>query len=433
MQFIYDFLSAFIIVISVTGLISERLNLHYYIILMIYVMGMVELSSITELGQIVGIVMAPILFFILALFIKVNRIWNLCMGCLGYLLNLTLNNIMLYVVAKIWKVSIYDISVRYWLQFSLGYAVFLEVLFYLIRNVIVIYHEEEIRDKNVSNAMSIVFLTNLMLFLIVFVINISMGERIGYSIKGIKFNIILFAICLMISSVLIIICIKTVKREEKRKAEEKRLEILETYIKNLELMGEKTSAFRHDYKNILCGLSGFIKEEKYEEMKVYLSHIIRVSESDTQEQENIWKELKNVYPLELKGFLYEKILYAQAKKIKIQVQIDEKFQFVCSYMKDIIRILGVFLDNSIEETQHMENGYIIVLATNTTYGVLFSVINNYKKRPDLALMQTRGYTTKGKNHGMGLYWADELIKKHGIIHNVDVSEGEIIQEIEVMN
>lgn len=34
---------------------------------------------------------------------------------------------------------------------------------------------------------------------------------------------------------------------------------------------------------------------------------------------------------------------------------------------------------------------------------------------------------------MGLYWADELIKKHGIIHNVDVSEGEIIQEIEVMN
>ena len=119
MQFIYDFLSAFIIVISVTVLISERLNLHYYIILMIYVMGMVELSSITELGQIVGIVMAPILFFILALFIKVNRIWNLCMGCLGYLLNLTLNNIMLYVVAKIWKVSIYDISGRYWLQFSL--------------------------------------------------------------------------------------------------------------------------------------------------------------------------------------------------------------------------------------------------------------------------------------------------------------------------
>ena len=81
----------------------------------------------------------------------------------------------------------------------------------------------------------------------------------------------------------------------------------------------------------------------------------------------------------------------------------------------------------------MENGYIVIVAMNTTYGVLFSVINNYKKKPDLAVMRDKGYTTKGENRGMGLSWAEKLIKKYGIIHNVDISEGEITQEIEIVN
>ena len=109
MQVIYNLLSAIIIVISVTGLITYNLKGYHYIILIVYVMLMAELGSITNLGQVTGVVMAPILFLILALFIKENRIWNLCVGCIGYLVNITFNNIMLYFVAKTWKIPV-DIS-----------------------------------------------------------------------------------------------------------------------------------------------------------------------------------------------------------------------------------------------------------------------------------------------------------------------------------
>ena len=245
-----------------------------------------------------------------------------------------------------------------------------------------------------------------------------MGEQIGYSVQGIKFNITLFAICLMISSILFVVCIKTVKKEEEQKAEEKQLKILEAYIKNLEQLNEKTSAFRHDYKNILSGLSGFLKEGKTEEMTAYLSEIIHATEKISEGQDLAWKELRYVYPLELKGFLYEKILSAYAQKIRMQIQVDEKLDFKCSYMKDVIRILGIFIDNAIEETRNIENGYIIIVAMNTEQGCLFSIANNYKKKPALSLMQQQGYTTKGENHGMGLYWAEEMIKKHEVIHNV---------------
>ena len=229
-----------------------------------------------------------------------------------------------------------------------------------------------------------------------------------------------------------IVYIKTVKKEEEQKAEEKQLEILEAYIKNLEQLNEKTSTFRHDYKNILSGLSGFLKEGKIEELTAYLSEIIHATEKINEGQDSAWKELRYVYPLELKGFLYEKILSASAQKIQMQVQVDEKLDFKCSYMNDVIRILGIFIDNAIEETRDMENGYIIIVAMNTEQGCLFSVTNNYKTKLELALMQQRGYTTKGENRGMGLYWAEEMIKMHEIIHNMDITGTEIVQEIEII-
>ena len=69
------------------------------------------------------------------------------------------------------------------------------------------------------------------------------------------------------------------------------------------------------------------------------------------------------------------------------LQIDEKLDLQCSYMKDVIRILGIFIDNAIEETRDMENGYIIIVAMNTEQGCFFSVTNNYKNKPELALIQ----------------------------------------------
>lgn len=432
MRFIYDLLSGCLVVMSTTGLLTERIKSWQYIALTMYVMAMAELSKITGLGQVIGLVMVPVLFGLLAFCIKNKRIWNLCLGCVGYLLSIALNNLALYVVSMIGKVSVYTISSKYWLQFTLGYMILFAILIYLLRRCLIERKKKEIEREKMSKAMTIGLFANLMLFLIVFIINISMGERIGYSIQGIQFNIILFAICLMICSIFFIVCIKTVKKEEEQKAEEKQLEILEAYIKNLEQLNEKTSAFRHDYKNILSGLSGFLKEGKTEEMTVYLSEIIHATEKICEGQDSAWKELRYVYPLELKGFLYEKILSPYAQKTRMQIQVDEKLDFKCSYMKDVIRILGIFIDNAIEETRNMENGYIIIVAMNTEQGCLFSVTNNYKTKPELALMQQRGYTTKGENRGMGLYWAEELIKKNEIIHNMDITDTEVVQEIEII-
>lgn len=55
MRFIYDLLSGCLVVMSTTGLLTERIKSWQYIALTMYVMAMAELSKITGLGQVIGI------------------------------------------------------------------------------------------------------------------------------------------------------------------------------------------------------------------------------------------------------------------------------------------------------------------------------------------------------------------------------------------
>lgn len=168
MRFIYDLLSAIIIVMSVTGLLVDQIKKYQYIVLLVYIMVMVELSSITGLGQIVGLVMAPVLFLILAFFIKNRKIWNLCLGCVGYLLNITFNNLVIYVVSQIGKVSALTMSEKYWLQFSVGYVVLLGIVLYIIRECLIRKRDKAIEET--SGMITRGLFINLILFMIVFII-----------------------------------------------------------------------------------------------------------------------------------------------------------------------------------------------------------------------------------------------------------------------
>lgn len=70
MRFIYDLLSGCLVVMSTTGLLTERIKSWQYIALTMYVMAMAELSKITGLGQVIGLVMVPVLFGLLAFCLK---------------------------------------------------------------------------------------------------------------------------------------------------------------------------------------------------------------------------------------------------------------------------------------------------------------------------------------------------------------------------
>ena len=173
MRFIYDLLSGCLVVMSTTGLLTERIKGWQYIALTMYVMAMAELSKITGLGQVIGLVMVPVLFVLLAFCIKNKRIWNLCLGCVGYLISIALNNLVLYMVSKFGKISVYTISEKYWLLFSIGYIAFIAMLIFFIRRCLIDKKKESI--EKMTQTMTIGLFTKPELALI---------QQRGYTTKG---------------------------------------------------------------------------------------------------------------------------------------------------------------------------------------------------------------------------------------------------------
>lgn len=73
-----------------------------------------------------------------------------------------------------------------------------------------------------------------------------MGEKVGYPTGGLAFNNILFLLCLIVTTWLLVNVTKGIEAEEKQKTMLHQQELLENYVENLEKMLEETRAFRHE-------------------------------------------------------------------------------------------------------------------------------------------------------------------------------------------
>ena len=97
------------------------------------------------------------------------------------------------------------------------------------------------------------------------------------------------------------------------------------------------------------------------------------------------------------------------KNIDVRVNIAENLTVDYKYMEELVRILGIFLDNAIEETEFMKNGEIEIIIQETTKGVRFCIQNNFENQPDISRMTQKGHSTKGEGRGNGLYWAEQVL------------------------
>lgn len=246
-------------------------------------------------------------------------------------------------------------------------------------------------------------------------------------------NCVLFFFCLTASSILIVRCVKAIQSEENMKAEMRRQELTRSYISGLEYMVDEMSAFRHDYKNILSTMAGFIHENRMDELRDFFERQIQDAVPDKESKGQAWSSLRNVEPMELKGFLYEKVLTAMSRNVAVQVDIRRDTRVCCENMKEIIRILGIFLDNAIEAARECDPaGAVYIRMDQTDRGVIIRIENTYKEKPELSKMYEKGWSTKGEGRGNGLYWTKEMIRKQkNLHHQCVIGDDRVIQTLEI--
>lgn len=203
--------------------------------------------------------------------------------------------------------------------------------------------------------------------------------------------------------IIYIICMLYIYYVNGIKLKTSQFENLKEYTEKLENVYKDMRKFRHDYINVLNSISGYLDENDIEGLKEYFyKDIYEIDESMNKNKFKLGL-LNNIRIMEIKGLLSSKIIKAQNMGLDVDIDIVEAIYRIEMQGIDLVRILGIIMDNAIEaaflsKNKKIEIGIIkrnlitIIVISNSFKGEIFQVSKLFKE----------GYSTKGSGRGLGL-------------------------------
>lgn len=239
------------------------------------------------------------------------------------------------------------------------------------------------------------------------------------SISVITFFFILF---IFISSSLL----KNLHIKIEVEAEKQKLEQQKKYIEALERNNNEIRKFKHDFNNIILGLEGYITNNEVDIVKLRDYFFNNIKDFNTKiELDNIvLSHLNNIKVLSIKNLLTNKIISAQNNDFKVNICIEDEIDDFFINEMQLSRVLGIFLDNSLEAGLELDDNRfleLIILKVNKTIAI--QITNTFKNNNlDIDKINESGYSSKGENRGIGLGSANDIISKHNMILNTRIED-----------
>jgi len=209
-------------------------------------------------------------------------------------------------------------------------------------------------------------------------------------------------------------------------AEKQKLEQQKKYIEALERNNNEIRKFKHDFNNIILGLEGYITNNEVDIVKLRDYFFNNIKDFNTKiELDNIvLSHLNNIKVLSIKNLLTNKIISAQNNDFKVNICIEDEIDDFFVNEMQLSRVLGIFLDNSLEAGLELDDNRfleLIILKVNKTIAI--QITNTFKNNNlDIDKINESGYSSKGENRGIGLGSANDIISKHNMILNTRIED-----------
>lgn len=222
-----------------------------------------------------------------------------------------------------------------------------------------------------------------------------------------------------------IMLLKNIKLEIKNKEELKRIAQQKKYIEDLEKNNSEIRKFKHDFNNIILGLSGYINEDviNQEKLKDYFNNHIIPSNTKLKENTKMLFNLNNIKIASLKTILLNKLAIAQSKNIDVQISVENEIDSLFTNEMEFNRVVGILIDNAVEACENLDNKNLSVTILRIDKTIDLTISNTFENNGiSIKDFKTEGFSTKGENRGLGLSSAQEIVDKYNMILNTEIKD-----------
>ncbi|ARK35666.1 sensor histidine kinase [Lactiplantibacillus plantarum] len=185
------------------------------------------------------------------------------------------------------------------------------------------------------------------------------------------------------------------------------------YMNEIEAHYNELRRFRHDYQNMLISIDEYLKTDDLEGLQEYYQkNLAPVSNRVLKEKYNL-EDLSRVKVKSIKSILFSKLSYAQSQEIEVHFDLKEPLIDITVNELDLDIALGIMLDNAIEASVGHADGEIMSAIFIEKNSTVFLIQNNvFEQLPPLWKLKEAGYSTKGKNRGIGLNSLSKIVNRN---------------------
>ena len=221
------------------------------------------------------------------------------------------------------------------------------------------------------------------------------------------------------------------KHEAQRKEDEQKS--LQFYTSEIEHQYTAVRKYQHDYQNILSSLYAFIEEGDMEKLKeYYMTNIVKTSEVIKRDKFAL-EALSKINVTAIKGILAAKLMKAQSLGIDTSFEAKDEIDSVYADTTVLVRMLGIILDNAIEELEQIQGGKLLAGCYKLGEGITFVIQNTCRPdTPELYILEKEGFSTKGEGRGLGLSNLSQLAAScENISLLTSIEDGNFTQKLRI--
>ena len=190
-------------------------------------------------------------------------------------------------------------------------------------------------------------------------------------------------------------------------------ESLQYYTQQIEQHQSAMRKFKHDYQNIFTSLHAFITEKDWEGLTQYYTTRVAIASEVITKSDFTLEGLSKIKVREIKSILAAKLMQAQNLDIDVNFEATEYIDHISVDSVVLVRMLGIILDNAMEEVESLGAGQLMVACYKTGAGVTFVVQNTCRANIEsLRELEQVGFSTKGDERGLGLNNLAEMVATH---------------------